>query len=232
MYHVSAQGIDERMINVHYYYYYFVFKSLFYGELVQWLEKRIGVFCSTRFKEEFGAQVCTCRSEGIAVWSDLPPLSIYTHVLLTSLSIHITCAADVTHHRKGVRYLLTSFITDKMFCICWHNSSQTRCPVPDEIVHHRQYFLYLLTSLITDKMFCIYWHNSSQTRCPVPDEIVHHTQYFLYLLTSLTTDKVFYICWHHSSQTTCPVPANVTHHTQCVLYLLTSLTIHNVSCTY
>ena len=23
MYHVSAQGIDERMINVHYYYYYF-----------------------------------------------------------------------------------------------------------------------------------------------------------------------------------------------------------------
>ena len=22
MYHVSAQGIDERMINVHYYYYY------------------------------------------------------------------------------------------------------------------------------------------------------------------------------------------------------------------
>ena len=24
MYHVSAQGIDERMINVHYYYYYSV----------------------------------------------------------------------------------------------------------------------------------------------------------------------------------------------------------------
>ena len=46
---------------------YFVFKSLFYGEPVQWLEKRIGVFCSMRFKEEFGAQVCTCRSEGIAV---------------------------------------------------------------------------------------------------------------------------------------------------------------------
>ena len=23
MYHVSAQGVDERMINVHYYYYYF-----------------------------------------------------------------------------------------------------------------------------------------------------------------------------------------------------------------
>ena len=22
MYHVSAQGVDERMINVHYYYYY------------------------------------------------------------------------------------------------------------------------------------------------------------------------------------------------------------------
>ena len=25
MYHVSAQGVDERMINVHYYYYYHVF---------------------------------------------------------------------------------------------------------------------------------------------------------------------------------------------------------------
>ena len=24
MYHVSAQGIDERMINVHYYYYYYM----------------------------------------------------------------------------------------------------------------------------------------------------------------------------------------------------------------
>ena len=24
MYHVSAQGIDERMINVHYYYYYYI----------------------------------------------------------------------------------------------------------------------------------------------------------------------------------------------------------------
>ena len=26
MYHVSAQGIDERMINVHYYYYYYYYK--------------------------------------------------------------------------------------------------------------------------------------------------------------------------------------------------------------
>ena len=24
MYHVSAQGVDERMINVHYYYYYYM----------------------------------------------------------------------------------------------------------------------------------------------------------------------------------------------------------------
>ena len=24
MYHVSTQGVDERMINVHYYYYYYV----------------------------------------------------------------------------------------------------------------------------------------------------------------------------------------------------------------
>ena len=30
---------------------YVVFKSLFYGEPVQVLEKRFGVFCSTRFKD-------------------------------------------------------------------------------------------------------------------------------------------------------------------------------------
>ena len=36
---------------------YFVFNSLFYGEPVQLLEKRFGVFCSTRFKDEFGCRV-------------------------------------------------------------------------------------------------------------------------------------------------------------------------------
>ena len=25
MYHVSAQGVDERMLNVHYYYYYYYY---------------------------------------------------------------------------------------------------------------------------------------------------------------------------------------------------------------
>ena len=33
MYHVSAQGVDERMINVHYYYYYF----LVYAFLIRFL---------------------------------------------------------------------------------------------------------------------------------------------------------------------------------------------------
>ena len=28
MYHVSAQGVDERMINGHFYYYYFLPESL------------------------------------------------------------------------------------------------------------------------------------------------------------------------------------------------------------
>ena len=28
MYHVSAQGVDERMINVHYYYYYTVISNV------------------------------------------------------------------------------------------------------------------------------------------------------------------------------------------------------------
>ena len=32
MYHVSAQGVDERMINVHYYYYYTVEISQAYRE--------------------------------------------------------------------------------------------------------------------------------------------------------------------------------------------------------
>ena len=27
MYHVTAQGIDERMINVHYYYYYYYYRK-------------------------------------------------------------------------------------------------------------------------------------------------------------------------------------------------------------
>ena len=45
MYHVSAQGVDERMINVHYYYYYlsivcaYTFFCFFlYGALRIWLE--------------------------------------------------------------------------------------------------------------------------------------------------------------------------------------------------
>ena len=36
---------------------YFVFNSLFFGEPVQLLEKRFGVFCFTRFKDEFGCRV-------------------------------------------------------------------------------------------------------------------------------------------------------------------------------
>ena len=36
---------------------YFVFNSLFYGEPVQLLEKMFGVFCSTRFKDEFSCRV-------------------------------------------------------------------------------------------------------------------------------------------------------------------------------
>ena len=36
---------------------YFVFKSLFYREPVQLLEKRFGMFCSMRFKDEFGCRV-------------------------------------------------------------------------------------------------------------------------------------------------------------------------------
>ena len=40
MYHVSTQGIDERMINVHYYYYCYSLGSVF-------------VFCCTRIKKCF-----------------------------------------------------------------------------------------------------------------------------------------------------------------------------------
>ena len=32
MYHVSAQGVDERMINVHYYYYYDRYTDLEIGQ--------------------------------------------------------------------------------------------------------------------------------------------------------------------------------------------------------
>ena len=34
MYHVSAQGVDERMINVHYYYYYHYYYYCFYYLLI------------------------------------------------------------------------------------------------------------------------------------------------------------------------------------------------------
>ena len=44
---------------------YFVFNSLFYGESVQLLEKRFGVFCSTRFKDEF-----SCRVLYLLEWID------------------------------------------------------------------------------------------------------------------------------------------------------------------
>ena len=36
---------------------YFVFNSLFYGEPVYLHKKRFGMFCSTRFKDEFGFRV-------------------------------------------------------------------------------------------------------------------------------------------------------------------------------
>ena len=36
---------------------YFVFNSLFYGEPVQLLEKRFGVFCSSGFKDELSCRV-------------------------------------------------------------------------------------------------------------------------------------------------------------------------------
>ena len=36
---------------------YFVFNSLFYEEPEQLLDKRFGLFCSTRFKNKFGCRV-------------------------------------------------------------------------------------------------------------------------------------------------------------------------------
>ena len=45
MYHVSAQGVDERMINVHYYYYYYVWNVTVreYYELCVWKEAALAV---------------------------------------------------------------------------------------------------------------------------------------------------------------------------------------------
>ena len=36
MYHVSAQGVDERMINVHYYYYYNACLCMFEDNSEEW----------------------------------------------------------------------------------------------------------------------------------------------------------------------------------------------------
>ena len=38
MYHVSAQGVDEHVINVHYYYYYYYY----YFALIGTMELRVG----------------------------------------------------------------------------------------------------------------------------------------------------------------------------------------------
>ena len=46
MYHVSAQGVDERMINVHYYYYYYYVWNVTvreYYELCVWKEAALAV---------------------------------------------------------------------------------------------------------------------------------------------------------------------------------------------
>ena len=44
---------------------YFVFNSLFYGEPAQLLEKRFGVFCCTRFRDEL-----SCRVPYLLKWFD------------------------------------------------------------------------------------------------------------------------------------------------------------------
>ena len=49
MYHVSAQGVDERMISVHYYYYLSIAVS-----------------------------VCICHSLGVSASHGLTPLSVFT----------------------------------------------------------------------------------------------------------------------------------------------------------
>ena len=50
MYHVSAQGIDERMINVHYYYYYYRLASnLVRCDLVLYVDSEIFIILSLSF---------------------------------------------------------------------------------------------------------------------------------------------------------------------------------------
>ena len=48
MYHVSAQGVDERMINVHYYYYYYYWLPLVLHVADSQLLKLI-IYCSFQF---------------------------------------------------------------------------------------------------------------------------------------------------------------------------------------
>ena len=58
---------------------YFVFNCLFYGEPVQLLEKRFGVFCSTRFKDQFG-----CRVLYLLEWfDDCLPVGNCSSLILT-----------------------------------------------------------------------------------------------------------------------------------------------------
>ena len=45
MYHVSAQGIDERMINVHYYYYYYILSLAFREALKKFTNSYVKPAC-------------------------------------------------------------------------------------------------------------------------------------------------------------------------------------------
>ena len=58
MYHVSAQGVDERMINVHYYYHHISTSALSIDQIDQRLEKRgvDTVFISLFFQTRHGSR--------------------------------------------------------------------------------------------------------------------------------------------------------------------------------
>ena len=94
MYHVSAQGVDERMISVHYYYYYYYLRTMRSSGPTSWTSKRRrGPFLSRQGGSRH-------------MMSTVVLVTLYT---LTSVTVLLGTAANTTQllHSEGIETAFT-----------------------------------------------------------------------------------------------------------------------------
>ena len=105
MYHVSTQGVDERMMNVHYYYYYScvgpMFSLLVFCNNFQcWYCWSLGVKLYQKFRYISGTVRVTMRTQ-LSVWSfgiSASRYSIHRDLVPTTL----TCKRDDKNNKAKV----------------------------------------------------------------------------------------------------------------------------------